>query len=354
MKALQFPSPTFEKHYEQLDISYAPDQAAVWFTNSSQRRPCFTPNLLNSIRNAQQTIVDYVKFGGDSAVPVNYLVTASSVDNIYNLGGDLALFKQLIEAQDREGLREYAYACIDVLHNNMTNLGLDLTTIALVQGSALGGGFEAALSCNVIIAEKGAEFGFPEILFNLFPGMGAYSMLSRKISQRDTEQMLTNGKMYTAEELFDMGVVDILAERGEGEAALHEYINNHRRARNGLTGIQRARQLINPITYEELADVTYIWVDAALKLEPRNLRLIDRLVRAQNRRAEERTEETTAHFADNPQPMVAAGHGSYVMSEGGKLVQQLQQEGSSHIPMAIGKKNPFTFFKSTALFYYPA
>ncbi len=309
MKALQFPSPTFEKQYEQLDITYEPDQAAVWFRNSSQQRPCFTPKLLNNISYAQQAIVKYVKSSGENGVPVNYLVTASSVDNIYNLGGDLELFKRLIEAGDREGLREYAYACIDVLYNNVINLGLDLTTIALVQGSALGGGFEAALSCNVIIAEKGVEFGFPEILFNLFPGMGAYSMLSRKISPRDTEQMLASGKMYTAEELFDMGVVDILAERGEGEAALHEYINNHRRARNGLTGIQRARQRINPLTYEELADVTDIWVDAALKLEPRNLRLMDRLVRAQNRKVEEPTEETAPHIAEPPQPMVAAGRG---------------------------------------------
>lgn len=309
MKALQFPSPIFEKQYEQLEITYEPDQAAVWFTNTSQQRPCFTPKLLNSISNAQQTIVEYVNSSGKDAVPVNYLVTASGVDNIYNLGGDLELFKRLIEAEDREGLREYAYACIDVLYNNVINLGLDLTTIALVQGSALGGGFEAALSCNLIIAEKGVEFGFPEILFNLFPGMGAYSMLSRKISQRDTEQMLTSGKMYTAEELFDMGVVDILADRGEGEAALHEYINNHRRARNGLTGIQRARQRINPLTYEELADVTDIWVDAALKLEPRNLRLIDRLVRAQNRKVEDRVKDASAHYSDSPAPMVAAGHG---------------------------------------------
>ena len=52
-----------------------------------------------------------------------------------------------------------------------------------MQGECLGGGFEAALSSDVIVAEKSARFGFPEILFNLFPGMGAYSFLERKIGQ---------------------------------------------------------------------------------------------------------------------------------------------------------------------------
>jgi len=52
------------------------------------------------------------------------------------------------------------------------NLFLPLTTISLAQGDALGGGFEAALSCSVIIAERRARFGFPEVMFNLFPGMG--------------------------------------------------------------------------------------------------------------------------------------------------------------------------------------
>lgn len=304
MKTLRFPKKSFEQQYEQLEVAYEADNAAVWFKYNSNPRPCFTPTLLNNIKNAQQTVVDHVKSDNGSIAPVNYLVAASGVNKVYNLGGDLELFKRLIEAGDRDGLKKYAYSCIDVLYNTATNLDLDLTTIALVQGSALGGGFEAALSCNVIIAERGVEFGFPEILFNLFPGMGAYSLLSRRISVRQTEKMLTSGNIYTAEELFDMGVVDILADQGEGEAAVHEYIANHRRARNGLTAIQRVRQRINPLTYEELADVTDIWVDSALRLEARNLRLMDRLVRAQSRQTEERK---TAQSAATTEPMVATG-----------------------------------------------
>ena len=309
MKPMRFPNPTFAKSYEQLDITYDSEHEAVWFKYNSMPRPCFTPTLLQDISTAQQSVIDYVRADHEHGVPLRYLVAASGVENVYNLGGDLNLFKKLIEAGDREGLRKYAYACIDVLYNNAVHLDLDLTTIALVQGSALGGGFEAALSCNVIVAEKGVDFGFPEILFNLFPGMGAYSLLARRVSQLETEKMITSGKMYTSEELFDMGIVDILAERGEGEAALHEYIRNHRRARNGLTAIQKVRQRVNPVTYEELADVTDIWVDAALNLEPRNLRLIDRLVRAQDRKKVEQPQQAQEQQPKAAEPAFSAANG---------------------------------------------
>ena len=96
---------------------------------------------------------------------------ASDVPGVFNLGGDLDLFRQHIMAGDRGGLLRYAKACIEVLYGNIINLGRDLTTVSLVQGDALGGGFEAALSSNVLIAERNAKLGLPEVLFNLFPGM---------------------------------------------------------------------------------------------------------------------------------------------------------------------------------------
>ena len=309
MKALHTYQPLPFGPYKQLKVEYEEERALLWFKYNSQPRPCFTPTLLDDLNNCQRSVIDYVNSSGPGAVPIHYLVLASNIPGIHNLGGDLDLFRQLISNRDKQGLSRYAYACIEALYRNATNLGLPLTTIALVQGSALGGGFEAALSCNVVIAEKGVDFGFPEILFNLFPGMGAYSLLSRRISMRETEQMITNGRMYSSEELFDMGVVDVLAETGEGEEALYEYVRNHRRARNGLTAAQRARQRLNPLTYEELADITDIWVDAALNLEARDLRLIERLVRAQNRKVDDRAIPEGVHLrlVDTPTNAVVAG-----------------------------------------------
>jgi DSF synthase len=143
-------------------------------------------------------------------------VLASGMPGVFNLGGDLELFKQLIGAHDRAGLQRYGRACIDVLYRNYIAHELPLTTVSLVQGECLGGGFEAALSSDVIVAEKGARFGFPEILFNLFPGMGAYSFLDRKIGQRGAEEIISSGKIYSAEEMQALGVVDAVAEDGQG------------------------------------------------------------------------------------------------------------------------------------------
>jgi DSF synthase len=198
------------------------------------------------------------------------------------LGGDLALFIRHVENGDRDLLFDYAMRCIDALYANVVSFRSSVTTLSLVQGEALGGGFETALSSDVLIAEKRSRMGFPEILFNLFPGMGAYSLLSRKVGGKRAEQMILSGKLYTAEELHDMGLVDILADDGEGETAVFDYIRRENRARNGFRAFRQVRNGIDPITYEELEKSIEIWVDAAMQLEKRDLKMMDRLVARQH------------------------------------------------------------------------
>jgi DSF synthase len=150
----------------------------------------------------------------------------------------------------------------------------------------MGGGFESALSAHIMIAEKSALMGLPEVLFNLFPGMGALSFLSRKIGMRAAEAMVRSGRVYTATELYEMGVVDVLAEDGQGEKALYDWVRKNHRSLNSFQAIQRAKQRVNPLTVEELYDITEIWVDAALRLSERDLKIMERLVRAQNRKVD--------------------------------------------------------------------
>ena len=282
-KTLPLASLPFVNERGQLDVAYDREQAAVWFQLNAGVRPCYTPDLLAQIDLAQRQLIDFAKTDASGEYPLHYLVAASDIPGIYSLGGDLDLFRRSVENRDRDSLRNYAFACIDVLFRNYTHLGLPLTTIALVEGRALGGGFESALSCNVIIAEEGTEFGFPEILFNLFPGMGAYSLLARRVSMSQAEKIIASGRIYRAEELYEMGVVDVLAPAGDGRETLRRYIESHSRTRNGFRGMQQARERVNPLTHEELADVTEIWVETALALKPRDLHLMDRLVRAQTR-----------------------------------------------------------------------
>jgi DSF synthase len=192
------------------------------------------------------------------------------------------LFKQLIDRQDRHGLLRYGRACIDVLYRQYVGHDLPLSTISLVQGECLGGGFEAALSSDVIVAEKGSRFGFPEILFNMFPGMGAYSFLERRLGQRGAEELITSGKIYSAEEMAAMGVVDAVAENGKGEAEVAALIRRRVRSRNGLAALAQVRRRVHRVEFSELLDIVQIWADSALRLSPRDLKLMQRLVSRQN------------------------------------------------------------------------
>lgn len=260
------------RQYPQLDIRYDASDEIRWNFMQAHPRPCFTPALLTSLENSIQDVRDAPQ------APCQYWVLASAIAGNFNLGGDLNLFRHLIENRDREALQRYAYSCINVVYGMADACGRDVTTIALVQGEALGGGFEAALACNVLIAERGCKMGLPEILFNLFPGMGAYSFLSRRLDPARAKRMILSGTLYSAEELFDMGVVDELAEPGEGENLVREYVKQEKRRRNAYSALRKAERVHDPVTLEELTEIVDIWVDAALNIEDRDLRMIRRLV----------------------------------------------------------------------------
>jgi DSF synthase len=248
-------------------------------------RPSFNPQLLAELRGYVDSIVQPggVIWQDGFEHRIEYAVIASKVPGVFNLGGDLPLFRSAIEAKDRNTLVQYGRKCIDNLYPWSRNCDLPLTTISLVQGDALGGGFECALSSSVLVAEESARMGFPEILFNLFPGMGAYSFLARKVGRRLTEQLITSGNVYTGRDLYDMGVVDVLAPDGAGEAAVYSFIRKHAKTPNGRRAIEMVRREVEPVTYDELMRVVGIWADAALRLSDRDLRLMERLVRAQDK-----------------------------------------------------------------------
>ncbi|MDX1593403.1 MAG: crotonase/enoyl-CoA hydratase family protein [Gammaproteobacteria bacterium] len=271
--------------FQQLAVDFDPALGAIWLDMQSRPRPCFTPQLLEELRKYQRKLENLRgRFQHDGALhDVHYQVLTSSVPGVFNLGGDLDRFLGWIRNRDRGALATYGRACIDVLYPNAVNYHLPITTIALVRGQALGGGFEAALSSSVIIAESGAQLGLPEILFNLFPGMGAYNLLCRRITPHQAEQLILSGRIYSAEEMHELGIVDVVAEEGAGADAVATFIRRHRRQRNGQVALQRARQRAHRISYQELIDITDIWVDAALSLSDKDMRVIERLVRAQNR-----------------------------------------------------------------------
>ncbi len=267
-------------YYPTMQVEHDPAARALFCFMRPDGRPSYTPELLRDMGRVQQAI--YLATAG--ADPFRYVVVGSRVPAVFNLGGDLDLFSEKIRARARDALRSYAHACVDVVYHNAIGYDHKMITVALVQGAALGGGFEAALSCHHIVAERSATFGLPEVLFNLFPGMGAYSFLSRRLDAMRAEKFILSGKVYSAVELHEMGLVDMLAEDGEGEVAVREYLGRLDRRYNTHQAILQARHRMNPLTREELIDIVEVWVEAAMKLEDADLRRMARLLRAQTRR----------------------------------------------------------------------
>jgi DSF synthase len=271
--------------YQELEITLDLKNKIFWCYFAPHRVPNFTQGVLRDLAEIQRSIKRMFEHDATELdPPIRHIVVGSRFPRIFHMGGDLAFFADRIRARDGSALASYARACIEIVYSNATALDLPITTIALVQGDALGGGFEAALSCDTIIAEKSAKFGLPEVLFNLFPGMGAYSLLSRKLDAARAERMILSGRIYGAAELYEMGLVDVLAEDGQGESAVRQYIARSARHHGAQRAVCEVRRQLKPLTFEELEDVTGIWVDAALRLDETDLRKMERLMLAQQHR----------------------------------------------------------------------
>jgi len=292
------------KEFAESEYEFEPATGTLWGYMRQRGNPCFNLALLKEIRAVGNELTansGHIEFEG-AMHKVNTYVAGSHVPRVFNLGGDLALFLLLIRSRDRDALSHYARMCIDNIHAQIQHYQCPtLTTVSLVQGDALGGGFEMALCSDVIVAEESALLGLPEILFNLFPGMGAYSLLARRASPRVAEELILSGKLLSAAKLHEMGIVDVLAKDGDGEAAVQEWIAKNARRRSGFQGVMRLRQHVNPITRAELDAVADTWVDCALRLDDRDMRMMGRVVRAQMERME------AAAAAATPAPLPAAG-----------------------------------------------
>ncbi len=274
-------------NYKQLSVRYDASHEALWtFFNQQNMIPCANAEIMHEVIQQQQEVIKTrgVLFANDQVHNIRYSVTASKTPNVFHLGGQLTLIRDLARNQQKEALLSYATKAIELLHNRLSRFNdCAIINISLIQGLALGGGLEGALASDVVIAERKSLFSFPEILFNMFPGMGAYSLVARKAGTKVADEMILGGKQYTAEQAYAMGIVDVLVEDGEGEKAVYKWIEKNKRTANGYLAAQKAKNRVNPITYDELMDITRMWVDVALKLTEREFGIMERFIYMQEK-----------------------------------------------------------------------
>ncbi len=264
----------------ELDVLYKSPNAALWTFMNPASRPSFTPSLLKNFETWQTLIAAGF---GPTKVPLRYMILGSRCPDVFCYGGDLELFQNLIRQRDRAALVRYGHRCCAILDRNIRALGIDMLTVGLVQGAALGGGFEALLSFDFVIAERHATFGLPEIMFGLYPGMGAHALLTRKLGSAMADRIILSNQTYTAQEMYDLGIVHTVVETGEGQKAVREFIKKSERRHAGLVGARKATKRVWRLELEELNQITEMWADAALELREHDLKMMSRLVAAQAR-----------------------------------------------------------------------
>ena len=270
--------------YENLQYRHDEQDRAFWCYLNPIGRPSFTQGLLADLHSVQERIRVLVSPAASLPNTVGWVVLGSRSPGIFSLGGDLTHFATKIAEGDRAGLTQYAYDCVEVAYQNATGYGGGAISIGLAQGEALGGGFESLLSCDVLVAERQARFGLPEVLMNLFPGMGAHCFLTRRVGSAAAMRMILSGEVVSAETLHTMGIVDVLAEDGQGEEVVQAYILRNQSRHKAHSAAYRARRRVSPVSLEELHDVCDVWVDTAMELTSSDLRRMSHLVSAQDRR----------------------------------------------------------------------
>jgi enoyl-CoA hydratase/carnithine racemase len=169
----------------------------------------------------------------------------------FSAGADL---RQLYEGAQKldalaasKGVREF----LERIHAVLNRLDASpLTTIAAVHGVCFGGGFELALACDLIIADKMARFCFPELRLGLIPGFGGIPRLKRDIGNGVVRDLLLTGRSINATKGLAIGLVSQVA--AEGEALRAARATAAQTTKFDRVTAAAAKKFIKPMPAEEL------------------------------------------------------------------------------------------------------
>ena len=142
---------------------------------------------------------------------VRAVVVSSTHERAFCVGADLKERNSLTddELRAQRPLARAAYGGV---------LNLPVPVVAAVDGFALGGGFEIALSCDLVVAGEGATVGLPEVSVGVIPGGGGTQLLTRRVGWSRAASMVFTARRLTAAEAHDLGVVDEVVAAGSARA----------------------------------------------------------------------------------------------------------------------------------------
>jgi len=179
------------------------------------------------------------------------LIIYSSLNCGFSAGADLKELFQISQEMNRaealKGIRDY----LERIHRVMNAIDASpLTTIAAVHGVTFGGGFELALVCDLIIADKMARFCFPELRLGLIPGFGGIPRLKRDLGNAIVRDLLLTGRSFNATKAQQVGLVCQMVAEGESLRVARATADQLKKFDRRTS--MAAKEFIKPIPYEEL------------------------------------------------------------------------------------------------------
>ena len=187
------------------------------------------------------------------------LLLSSARPEGFSAGANLReLYEALTTGRSYQELASH----LDRVHQVMNRLDeLPCITIAAVQGVCFGGGFELALTADLIVADKSARFGFPELRLGLIPGFGGIPRLRRAVGQAVVADLLFTGRSLGAARAYDLGLVPHLVGRDQALSvarSMAEQMQNW----DAVT-VQTAKTFAKPIPLEELNEEKRLFMELA-------------------------------------------------------------------------------------------
>jgi enoyl-CoA hydratase/carnithine racemase len=165
------------------------------------------PNAMNAISTGMATAIAAACADLGADRDVRAVVLTSTHERAFCAGADLKERNSLTDAElvRQRPIARAAYTGI---------LDLPVPTIAAVHGYALGGGFELALSCDVIVADATAVVGLPEVSVGVIPGGGGTQLLPRRVGAARAAELIFSARRVEAAEGYALGLVDRLVDTG--------------------------------------------------------------------------------------------------------------------------------------------
>jgi len=266
--------------YQQLEIREPMENVFVGEMKINGRKS-FNLNFINDLTDFFMFVYEQKNIDNKNRF---FVFKGEEGSGIFNLGGDLKLFLELVEKKDILKLQMYGRQCVDLIYKSIQAKNSGMTTVALINGHAKGGGFESTLACDIIIAEKDYKIDLPEIALGFFPGMGAFELLTKRIGIVEAKKFIFSGKSKYTNELYELGVFDYLVERGKSEEELLNIVKKERASQTTYNSVRKICDRLNPVFYHDLIDTVDLWVDSILDISEENKSRINRVIETIDKR----------------------------------------------------------------------